>query len=320
TAQERRTAAIRSAQEVEQAALEELEREGEEMQTRGMNGWSLTKRGPDGELVRAQQFGLESAARDHRKIRICVTRMRKGEPEVKTIFLDDLPEPTRPPNDRDARSVEMLNDVFTASAPHRDTVRVFPQAMEMWCRGEGKEWKPEQMFGEKKKKDKVIAPMSVSEEFLVPGEQTDVRSLTSHGHFINHHAPPGTGLGWGGWDLYAEWQAHGRSVDKTWITRGGWKSDFREEFTSVIDNEDPSVDIMGDTVPAEPDTEDAGGHRRASSWDGAPQTLYQKFNPGSGLNNQRVRAQEWGRGDRGGRGGGGRGGPGRGRGRGRRDL
>ncbi|RSM14563.1 hypothetical protein CEP52_001154 [Fusarium oligoseptatum] len=93
TPQERRAAAIRSAQNAEQVALEELEREGEEMRARGMNGWSLTKRSPNGELrVRAQQFGLESAAGDHSKIRICVTRMRNGKREVKTISLDDLPE------------------------------------------------------------------------------------------------------------------------------------------------------------------------------------------------------------------------------------
>ncbi|RSL90890.1 hypothetical protein CDV31_015587 [Fusarium ambrosium] len=263
------------------------------MRARGMNGWSLTKRDPNGELrVRAQQFGLESAAGDHSKIRICVTRMRDGKREVKTISLDDLPEPTRPPNDRETRSVEMLSDVFTASAPHTDTIRLFPQAMGMWCRGEGKEWKPEHILGEKKTKkkdkDKVIAPMSVSQEFLVPGEQTDVRSLTSHGHFIHHQAPPGIGLGWGDWDLYAEWQAHGRSVNRAWVTRGDWKPKFDHEFTFVVDSEDPSVEIMGDTVPAEQDTEEAEpdaqnarAHRRASGWDGAPQTLYQK------LNNQR---------------------------------
>ncbi|RSM14560.1 hypothetical protein CEP52_001153 [Fusarium oligoseptatum] len=178
----------------------------------------------------------------------------------------------------------MLSDVFTASAPHTDTIRLFPQAMGMWCRGEGKEWKPEHILGEKKTKrkdkDKVIAPMSVSQEFLVPGEQTDVRSLTSHGHFIHHQAPPGIGLGWGDWDLYAEWQAHGRSVNRTWVVRGDWKPKFDEEFTFVVDSEDPSVEIMGDTVPAEqdtqeaePDAQNARAHRRASGWDVAPQTL-----------------------------------------------
>ncbi|RSL69194.1 hypothetical protein CEP54_002470 [Fusarium duplospermum] len=278
TPQERRAAAIRSAEYAEQAALEDLEREGEKMRARGINGWSLTKRCPNGELrVRAQQFGLESAPGDHSRVRICVTRMRNGEREVETIFLDDLPD------DRDTRDVGMLNDVFTASAPHTDTIRIFPQAMGMFCRGEGKEWKPEHILGEKKKKGKVIAPMSVSQEFLVPGEQADVQSLTSHGHFIHHPAPPGIGLGWGDWDLYAEWQAHGRSVNKAWVTRGDWKPKFDEEFTFVIDNEDPSVEILGDTVPAEPVTEEAEtdaqnarAHRRSSSWDGAPQTLYQK--------------------------------------------
>ncbi|KAL6352912.1 hypothetical protein LRP88_13387 [Fusarium phalaenopsidis] len=167
----------------------------------------------------------------------------------------------------------MLSDIFTASALHTDTIRIFPQAMGMWCRGENKQWIPEQIFPEKKKNE-VIAPMSVSQEFLVPDEQTDVRSLTSHGHFIHHQAPAEIGLGW------------------------DWKPKFDEEFTFVLDSEDPSVEIMGDTVLAEPASEEAQpatqngwGRRRASNWDGAPQTLYQKFNPGSRPNNQREVAQ-----------------------------
>ncbi|KAL2692093.1 hypothetical protein Neosp_002498 [[Neocosmospora] mangrovei] len=215
THRDRRAAAIRSAQEAEQAALEELEHEDEELRARGIQGWSQTKRGPNGELlVRSQQhFGLENGSESPSKIRICITRVKNGKRESKTIALNDLPEPTQPPNDRDTRSIEMLNDVFSASAPHTDTIRIFPNAMGMWCRGENKQWRPQHIFPEKKeKRGDVIAPMSVSEEFLVPGEQTDVRSLTSNGHFIHHNPPPGIGLGWGDWDLYTEWQAHGRSL------------------------------------------------------------------------------------------------------------
>ncbi|KAM6520760.1 hypothetical protein FSOLCH5_005540 [Fusarium solani] len=224
----------------------------------------------------------------------------------------------------------MLSDVFTASAPHTDTIRIFRNAMGMWCRGENKQWIPEQIFPEKEeKRDKVIAPMSVSEEFLVPGEQTDVRSLTSNGHFIHHHPPPGIGLGWGDWDLYTEWQAHGRSVDKTWVPRGDWKPKVEGEFAFVADSDDPSAEIIVDRVIVRPDNrnaqrniEGALGHQRASSWDGAPETLYQKFNPGSRPDNQRGGTQGWARGGRG-QGGRGRGGPdqanrGRGQGRGGR--
>ncbi|KAI8680038.1 hypothetical protein NCS57_00283500 [Fusarium keratoplasticum] len=266
TPRERRAAGIRSAQDVEQAALEELEREDEELRARGIQGWSQTKRGPNGELlVRSQQqFGLENGSESPSKIRICITRMKDGKRETKTIALNDLPD------------VEMLSDVFTASAPHTDTIRIFRNAMGMWCRGENKQWMPEQIFPEKKeKRDEVIAPMSVSEEFLVPGEQTDVRSLTSNGHFIHHHPPPGIGLGWGDWDLYTEWQAHGRSVDKTWVPRGDWKPKVEGEFVFVADSDDPSAEIIVDRVIVRPDyrnaqrnIEGAGGHQRASSWDG----------------------------------------------------
>ncbi|EEU40438.1 uncharacterized protein NECHADRAFT_76708 [Fusarium vanettenii 77-13-4] len=257
TQRDRREAAIRSAQEAEQAALEELEREDEELRARGIQGWSRTKRGPNGELlVRSQQlFGLEIGSEGPSEIRICITRVKNGKRESKTIALNDLPEPTQPPDDQDTRNIEMLNDVFSASAPHTDTIRIFPNAIGMWCRGENKQWRPEHIFPEKKeKRGDVIAPMSVSEEFLVPGEQTDVRSLTSNGHFIHHHPPPGIGLSWGDWDLYTEWQAHGRSVDKNWVPRGDWKPKVEGEIVFVADNEDPSgEEIIVDRVPVRPD-------------------------------------------------------------------
>ncbi|UPK96271.1 hypothetical protein LCI18_007206 [Fusarium solani-melongenae] len=152
----------------------------------------------------------------------------------------------------------MLSDVFTASVPHKDTIRIFRNAMGMLCRGENKQWKPEQIFPEKKeRRDEVIAPMFVSEKFLVPGEQTDMQSLTSNGHFIHHHPPPGLGLGWGDWDLYTEWQAHGRSVDKTWVPRGDWKPKVEGEFVFVADSYDPSAEIIVDRVIVRPDNRNA---------------------------------------------------------------
>ncbi|KAI8723847.1 hypothetical protein NCS52_00241500 [Fusarium sp. LHS14.1] len=273
THRDRRAAAIRSAQEAEQAALEELEREDEELRARGIQGWSQTKRDPNGELlVRSQQhFGLENGSESPSKIRICITRGKNGKRESKTIALNDLPEPTQPPNDRDTRSIEMLNDVFSASAPRTDTIRIFPNAMGMWCCGENKQWRPEHIFPEKKeKRGDVIAPMSVSEEFLVPGEQTDVRSLTSNGHFIHHHPPPGIGLGWGDWDLYTEWQVHGRSVDKTWVPRGDWKPKVEGEIVFVAERGDSSAEeVVVDRVPVRPDYRDQNAQRNIEDAEGS---------------------------------------------------
>ncbi|UPK96769.1 hypothetical protein LCI18_007704 [Fusarium solani-melongenae] len=91
---ERRAAGIRSARETEKAAFEELEREDAELRARGIQGWSQTKRGPNGELlVRSQQqFGLEHGSESPSKIRICITRMKDGKRETKTIALNDLPK------------------------------------------------------------------------------------------------------------------------------------------------------------------------------------------------------------------------------------
>ncbi|KAM0426248.1 hypothetical protein ACHAPT_008600 [Fusarium lateritium] len=120
--------------------------------------------------------------------------------------------------------------------------------------------------------------MSASDKFLVPGYQTDLRSSTSACHCVHHQAPPGTGLGWGDWDLYVMWQRYGRSVDKSWVKEGNWepKSNTEDAFAQVVGGEHPSVKSAGHENNA-----------KAKDWDGAPETLYQKFNPGSRPSNQR---------------------------------
>lgn len=51
--------------------------------------------------------------------------------------------------------------------------------------------------------------------FLPPADTgADVRSATSCGHDIVHPRPDGVKAGWGQFDTFYEWQAHGRVVDK----------------------------------------------------------------------------------------------------------
>ncbi|KAF5010299.1 hypothetical protein FDECE_3549 [Fusarium decemcellulare] len=75
-------------------------------------------------------------------------------------------------------------------------------------------WVPGQMLGEKDENAK--APISYSNTFIAPGARTDPRSSTSSGHHIVHTRQPGSGAGWGGYDEYYEWQANGRSIEKSW--------------------------------------------------------------------------------------------------------
>ncbi|KAF9769883.1 hypothetical protein IL306_012620 [Fusarium sp. DS 682] len=126
--------------------------------------------------------------------------------------------PTIPPTDRDARLIDKINDTFTASAAYKDTSRIFPREIELSRAGDKMAWVEGQMLGEADEETK--APISVSQEFIFPGDHTDSRSSTSRGHQIPHLRPPRVGAGWGWYDEFRQWQAHGRSINKDWVKEG----------------------------------------------------------------------------------------------------
>jgi hypothetical protein len=144
--------------------------------------------------------------------------------------------------DRDPRVVEEINDVFTADAPYKYTAKIFSRATELSRAGDNMAWVEGQMLGEADKGTK--APISVSQEFIFPGDHTDARSSNSQGHQISHCRPEEIGAGWGGYDEFYEWQANGRAINKDWVKQGD--PDWRNTKTAplTLEDEDGEVEVV----------------------------------------------------------------------------
>ncbi|KAH6969316.1 hypothetical protein DER45DRAFT_621956 [Fusarium avenaceum] len=149
-------------------------------------------------------------------------------------------EPTEPPLDKDNRIVEKINDTFTASAAYKDTAKIFPREIEMSRAGDKMAWVPGQMLGQADQQTK--APISVSKEFIHPGDHIDTRSSTSRVHQIIHERPPGVGAGWGEYDQFYEWQANGRTIDKDMVKPGNWENMKTDPL--VFTDEDGNVEVV----------------------------------------------------------------------------
>ncbi|KAF5707771.1 hypothetical protein FMUND_10920 [Fusarium mundagurra] len=96
-------------------------------------------------------------------------------------------KPIIPPTARDPRKLELINDVFTASAAYKGTAKIFPRETELSRAGDKMAWVEGQMLGEADEKTK--APISASQDFIPPRDFTDTCSSGSRGHRIAHSPP-----------------------------------------------------------------------------------------------------------------------------------
>ncbi|CAJ0541065.1 Ff.00g078640.m01.CDS01 [Fusarium sp. VM40] len=118
-------------------------------------------------------------------------------------------------------------------------MKIFPHAIELSRVTDKMAWVPGQMLGEPDAETK--APISISQEFIFPGDNTDTRSSTSRGHQIHHKRPPGVGAGWGGYDEFYEWQGNGRTINKDWVKPGNWENSEASRITFSNDNGEVDV-------------------------------------------------------------------------------
>ncbi|KAJ3544491.1 hypothetical protein NM208_g3020 [Fusarium decemcellulare] len=206
-------------EDAERAAREYLRMRDGYLKSLGAKFASFTSVDEEGNIeVRAQQLpGPSNTSADRTRVKILVERNR----------------PTHPPYDRDSRTLARTNDTFTRTAPYEDTIKIFPREIELSRTGDNMAWVPGQMLGEKDENAK--APISYSNTFVAPGARTDCRSSTSRGHHIVHPRETGSGAGWGGHDKYYEWQANGRSIDKSWPQDRNW-DDFTQPLKFVGEN------------------------------------------------------------------------------------
>ncbi|KAF5023362.1 hypothetical protein F66182_4565 [Fusarium sp. NRRL 66182] len=173
-----------------------------------------------------------------------------------------MPLPTEKPRGRDPRGIRRIIDLSPFDNPAADTVIIFklgialsglaiyvqpgqtpPVGAMPLERGELQDysrlyWQPGELLGSDRQ---ARAPISHSPNFLPPAEMDhDVLSATCRSHMAKYRRILGTGLGWGGYDRYHEWQRCGRQVRKSMVERKSWsKSNF------------PSVRFVSDETGAE---------------------------------------------------------------------
>lgn len=187
--------------------------------------WPIVDR-ETGELISQRNPSPASQnTADWNKNWIQVVKGNPGKQELKNIELDRLPEfeaagwqrwlhAGRPMkkegSDADPRKILKIEDVWTTDAPYKDTARIFAAGIEMSCRQDGLSWKPGQLLG----LDPLAkALLSYSPTFIPPSESSsNLQSATSRSHIPKFPRPAGIGAGWGDFDLFRQWQIHGRQV------------------------------------------------------------------------------------------------------------
>ncbi|KAM0559864.1 hypothetical protein ACHAPJ_003812 [Fusarium lateritium] len=170
----------------------------------------------------------------------------------------------------------MLSDVHTAGAPYKDTVRFFKHEIELSRKGDKMDWEEGQMLGEPDKHTK--APVSASQEFLPPGDCDDNRSSTFRGHQIHHARQSGSAAGFGSYDDFRRWQAHGRPVNKEWVPPSRVRDSLGELFLTFVDETDDSNNTPKVELVKKDATTFSKEKKNAESW----QTLYEKLNKPEG--------------------------------------
>ncbi|KAJ4264485.1 hypothetical protein NW762_005685 [Fusarium torreyae] len=134
------------------------------------------------------------------------------------------------------------------------------------------DWEEGQMLGEPDKHKK--APVSISQEFLTPGQCDDNRSSTSRGHQICHQRLPGSAAGFGAYDKFRHWQAHGRAINREWVTPSRMRDSLSELFLTFEDESDDFTNTPKVELVKKDTTTFAKEKENAESW----KTLYEKLN------------------------------------------
>lgn len=134
---------------------------------------------------------------------------------------------------------------------------------------DGLEWQPGQLLGDD---PEARAPISHSSTFLSPAQvATNLPSATSRGHLPKFPRPAQVGAGWGDFDIFHEWQLHGREVKRTLVKEKEWR---------LVDGPSVTFNPASDSLPGcqrvvvtvDPEIFKANATVQ-------PDTLFQKLNP-----------------------------------------
>ena len=133
---------------------------------------------------------------------------------------------------KDSRWAPRVADTSTTDKPHEDTWRFFSHELETFNASESRVyWEPGQLIGPDGSRPGVKATsISFAPSFVLPGQPlADNRVATSGGCAIKHIRPYGVGLGWGDYDIFTSWEAHGRNLRKEWVVNKNWSTNRQTE-------------------------------------------------------------------------------------------
>lgn len=131
--------------------------------------------------------------------------------------------PTEIFTDKETRLIPELKESHPVSESLKETAVLFPKGIQISTVCDGLDWHPGQLLGTNSSAE---APISKTPTFMLPSESgKNLASATSRGHIHTYDRPKLVGAGWGDYDLFFEWQLHGRVLDikeleaKTWNYR-----------------------------------------------------------------------------------------------------
>ncbi|CAH0058526.1 unnamed protein product [Clonostachys solani] len=129
--------------------------------------------------------------------------------------------PTENFTDKDLRWIPELRASHLVSESLKETGLLFPKGIQISTICDGLDWHPGQLLGTNSTAE---APISKTPVFMLPSESgKNLASATSRGHIHTYDRPKFVGAGWGDYDLFFEWQLHGRVLDVKEMTGQAWK-------------------------------------------------------------------------------------------------
>ncbi|KAJ3523858.1 hypothetical protein NM208_g12292 [Fusarium decemcellulare] len=181
--------------------------------------------------------------------------LRHGQQDVGLLQQQGWFPPASPldHNGRDTRDIPTLEDTIDKEQPWNDTMTLFADAIAISEQCDKIIWKPDTQLGKDDARAK--APTSTSPVFSPPGTlDPNLPSLTSRGHQPKYQRPERVGAGWGGYDLFHEWQLSGRHPPKEQVKEKekDWIKTFGDTFTIVPSDEDAAKGAQPRVIKADP--------------------------------------------------------------------
>lgn len=141
--------------------------------------------------------------------------------------------PDDPETGKDMRKIPFLDDTPDRWVPYNEwhVKKFFPLGLDV-LKAQGINFAPGDLRGDAPEGCSDADNISRLSKYKRPSQtKKDMRSATSRGHAIQHFAG-NVGVGWGQYDDFASWQAHGHFVDPGDVEELNWHDDTPYRFVS----------------------------------------------------------------------------------------